>query len=345
MTGRTMKAWQLDRFGLANLMLADRTVPDPGPDEVTVRVGAVSLNYRDLLVVEGELLPAAPEMPFVPVSDFAGEIIAVGSNVRNQSPGERVMGNFWVDWIDGTPPRSMATRGRSLGGLLPGGLAEFVVIPADAAVRSPANLSDEEASTLPVAALTAWFALTEAGNTRKGDVVVVQGTGGVALAGLQFAKALGATVIVISRSDEKLAKITELEPTGSINTTVASNWAEEVLRLTEGKGADHVLEVIGGDNVAISADALAPEGRISMIGFLAGADFHLSAVPLILNRGTIRGVSVGHRRAFTRMVEFIQSNEIHPVIDSVHEFKDAHHAFSRLAGGPLGKVVLRVSQD
>lgn len=345
MTQRTMKAWQLDRFGRANLSLAERPVPDPGPGEITVRVGAVSLNHRDLCVVEGDLLPAEPEMPFVPVSDFAGEVVAVGPEVRGRSPGDRVMGNFWVDWIDGTPPRDMAARGRSLGGPLPGGLAEFVTIPAEAAVPSPENLSDEEASCLPVAALTAWFALTEAGDTRPGDVVVVEGTGGVALAGLQFAKALGAEVIAISRSDEKLARIAELDPMGRIDTTRTPDWPEEVLRLTEGKGADHVLEIIGGENVSLAADALASEGRISLIGFLAGAAFSLGAVPLMLRRGSVKGVSVGHRRAFERMTEFIRSRGIHPVIDSVHEFEAAHRAFSRLAEGPFGKVVIRVPRD
>lgn len=343
MPPKTMKAWQLDRFGLDRLAEAERPVPVPGADEVLVRVGAASLNYRDLLVVEGQLLAQQPAMPFVPVSDFAGEIVAVGADVATLVPGERVMGHFWVDWIDGPAPESMARHGRSLGGPLPGALCEFVAIPAVAAVRAPARLSDAEAATLPIAPLTAWFALTETGRTGSDDIVVVQGTGGVALAGLQFARALGAQVVVTSRSADKLARIAALEPFAVIDTSVHADWPAELRRLTGGKGADHVLELVGGANVARSSEALAPQGRISMIGFLAGDTFELSAVPLMLKRAAIHGVSVGHRRAFEAMTGFIDANAIHPVVDSTFAFADAPAAFARMAEGPVGKVVVDLS--
>lgn len=344
MKQQTMKAWQLDRFGLGNLAWVDRQIPRPGADEVVVRVGAVSLNYRDLMVVDGQLLPKPPTMPFVPVSDFAGEIAAVGAGVRHPSLGDRVMGNFWVDWIDGVPPKDMAIDGRSLGGPMQGALAEFVTVPAHAAVRSPDNLSDAEAATLPVAPLTAWFALTEAGRTQQDDIVVVQGTGGVALAGLQFAKALGARVVVTSRSEHKLSKVAALGPWQTIDTRVHTDWAARVRELTGDTGANHVLEIIGGDNVARSAEALATEGRISLIGFLAGGEFQLGAVPLMLKRASIKGVSVGHRQAFDSMVRFIEARDIHPVIDSLFESRDAPAAFARLSAGPAGKVVIDMSR-
>ncbi len=342
MTSTSMKAWQIEDFGLANLKRGERPIPKLAADEVLVSVSAVSLNYRDRLVVDGHLLPRRPEMPFVPVSDFAGEVVASGSKVTRVAAGDRVMGNFWVDWIDGPAPCDMAARGRSLGGPLQGALAEYVAIPEAAAVRIPDLVSDEEAATFPIAALTAWFALNEAHRTAADQVVVVQGTGGVALAGLQFAKALGAKIVVTSRSAAKLELIGPLEPWATIDTGIDAAWPERVLALTDGHGADHILEVVGGDNVKQSAAALAPEGQISMIGFLAGAVFELSAVPLMLKRATVRGVSVGHRRAFEVMTDFVAANRIRPAVDRVFAFEEAPAAFGRLSEGPVGKVVIKI---
>ena len=184
MTIKSMKVWQLPTFGLANLEMAQRSVPRPGPNEVLVKVAAVSLNYRDKLVVNGELLPELPPMPFVPVSDMTGEVVELGSQTSRFKVGDRVMGNFWTQWLEGEPPRAMLKHGLSLGGPLPGMLAEYVALSEEVAVAAPSSLSDEEASTLPVAALTAWFALVEAGKLRQGQTVLVQGTGGVSLFGL-----------------------------------------------------------------------------------------------------------------------------------------------------------------
>lgn len=201
-----MKQWQLPAFGLANLELVEVPVPEPASRELLIRVAAISLNYRDKLVVEGELLPEMPALPFVPVSDMVGEVVAVGAGVTRFGPGDRVCGNFWAHWIDGEPPAEMARHGRSLGGPLPGMLAQYVVLHEDVVVSAPTSLTDEEAATLPVAALTAWFALVEMGGLRAGQTVLVQGTGGVALFGLKIAQALGARVIVTSRSAAKLAR-------------------------------------------------------------------------------------------------------------------------------------------
>jgi len=342
MTSKSMRAWQIEDFGLANLKQGERHVPTPGDGEVLVRVSAVSLNYRDRLVVDGHLLPTRPEMPFVPVSDFAGEVVASGSTVTRVAVGDRVMGNFWVDWIDGPAPADMVAHGRSLGGPLQGALAEYVVIPEAAAVQIPDLVSDEDAATFPIAALTAWFALNEAHQTNADDVVVVQGTGGVALAGLQFAKALGSRVVVTSRSAAKLEQISSLEPWATIDTGTDTAWSECVLALTDGHGADHILEIVGGGNVKESAAALASQGQISMIGFLAGAEFALSAVPLMLKRATVRGLSVGHRRAFEAMMDFVAANHIRPVVDKVFAFEDVPAAFERLSAGPVGKIVIKI---
>ena len=335
-----MKAWQLPAFGKANMALTHAPVPAFKPNEVLVRVGAVSLNYRDKLVIEGQLLPVLPRMPFVPASDLAGRIVATGEDVTRFATGERVMANFWTQWIDGPPPAEMLTHGLSLGGPLPGVLADYVALPEHAIVHSPPTLSDEEAATLPIAALTAWFALMETGQLRAGQVVLVQGTGGVSLFGLQIATAFGARVIVTSRDPGKLKRAMALGAFHGIDTSEGRDWVDEALRVTDGRGVDHILEVIGGNHLAQSLSAIASEGRVSLIGFLEGPDICLAAVPLMLRRATIQGVSVGHRRAFERMVKAFAEKEIKPVIDRVYPFGTAPDAFAHLDRGSFGKVVI-----
>jgi len=343
MAGTKMKAWQQSVFGLEQLKLSESTIPEPLAGNILARVKAVSLNYRDKLVATGQLLPVPPEMPFTPVSDFAGEVVALGDGVVRFEIGDRIMGNFWTQWIDGSPHPEMMRHGLSLGGPLQGALSEYVVIPEDAAVASPTNLSEQEAATLPIAGLTAWFALAETGRTRIGDTVLVQGTGGVALFAAQIAAAMGAKPIITSRSDGKLKRAGRLAPWATINTTTMQDWSRTALDLTGGKGVDHILETVGGANVSQSLQSLAPEGRLSLIGFLGGFDISISAVPLMLRRATIQGVSVGHRRAFERLVRFVEEHDLHPVIDHEYEFADALSAFTHLEQGPFGKVTVKVT--
>ncbi|WP_213768892.1 NAD(P)-dependent alcohol dehydrogenase [Caballeronia sp. dw_19] len=344
MANATMKVWQLPAFGLNNLVMAERPVPVPGPGEVLIKVGAVSLNYRDKLVVNGQLLPEPPAMPFVPVSDMAGEVVEVGQQVSRFRAGDRVMGNFWTQWIDGEPPQAMLKHGLSLGGPLPGMLAQYVVLTEEVAVATPAPLSDEQAATLPVAALTAWFALVEAGRLGEGQTVLVQGTGGVSLFGMQIAHALGARVIVTSHSDEKLEHAKALGAWGGINTSEYPAWGEIANKLTAGEGVSHVLEMIGGDNLGQSIEALGAAGRIFQIGFLGDKEVRLPALSLMLRRATLQGVSVGHRRAFEDMNRAIDRHGIKPVIDSVFAFAEVRAAFDRLEQGPFGKVEIQVSE-
>ena len=341
----TMKRWQLPSFGLKNLELAEAPVPTPGRHELLIRVAAVSLNYRDKLVVAGELLPNRPSMPFVPGSDMAGEVVAIGADVSRFNVGDHVLGNFWSQWIDGEPPREMARHGLSLGGPLPGMLSEYVTLHEAIAVRAPASLTDKEASTLPVAALTAWFALIETGRLKAGQTVLVQGTGGVALFGLQFAQAFGARVIVTSRSAKKLERAKTLGAFGVIDTHANPDWSVSALELTNGHGVDHVLELIGGDNISQSAAALASGGRIAQIGFMKGSEIVLSAVPLMLNRAIIQGISVGHRRAFEDMNSAIDKHGIKPMIDRTYAFEDVLAAFDHLDRGPFGKVVIGLKKE
>ncbi|WP_121041118.1 zinc-dependent alcohol dehydrogenase family protein [Stenotrophomonas rhizophila] len=342
MTNTMMKVWQLPATGLSHLEMVQRPIPAPGPNELLVKVAAVSLNYRDTLVINRALLQDHPAMPFVPVSDMAGAVVATGAGTTRFKAGDRIVGNFWTQWLDDDPPVEMLRHGLSLGGPLPGMLAEYVVIHEDAAVHSPSSLTDEEACTLPVAALTAWFALTEAADVRAGQTVVVQGTGGVSLFGLQFASALGARVIVTSRSDDKLSRARSLGAWATINALQTPDWAHAVVKLTEGEGAHHILEMIGGDNLRQSVEALAGGGHILQIGFMEDAELRLPAIPLQLRRATLRGVSVGHRRSFQEMNHAIDSFGIKPVIDQVFSFSEALVAFKRLEDGAFGKVVIRV---
>ena len=237
------------------------------------------------------------------------------------------MGNFWTQWIDGAPPSEMRRHGLSLGGPL-------------LAVRTPASLSDEEASTLPIAALTAWFALVETGQLKPEQTVLVQGTGGVSLFGLQIATALGARVMVTSRDATKLDRAMSLGAFHGIDTTVTPAWAADAIAHTGGNGVDHVLELIGSENMRQSLEALASGGRIAQIGFLGGPDITLGAVSLMLRRAIIQGISVGHRSAFEAMNLAVERHRIKPVIDRTYLFDEAPAAFAHLEGGPFGKVVI-----
>ncbi|MCD9033061.1 NAD(P)-dependent alcohol dehydrogenase [Luteimonas sp. Y-2-2-4F] len=340
-----MQAWQLPRFGLRHLERACRPVPRPGPGELLVEVGAVSLNYRDLLVAEGGLLPRLPRMPFVPASDMAGRVVACGAGTQRFRPGDRVMGHFWTQWRDGDPPPALLAHGDSLGGPLPGMLAEYVLLPEEAAVRAPATLDAVAAATLPVAALTAWFALVESGRLRAGQTVLVQGTGGVSLFALQFAAALGARAIVASRDPAKLERARALGAWAGIDTTARPDWDEAALALTDGRGVDHVVEVIGGDNLSRSLRALAAGGRIAQVGFLQDTELRVPALSLMLRRASLHGISVGHRRAFEDMVAAIDALRIAPAIDRIVPFAQAPDAFERLREGAFGKVVIAVGVD
>jgi len=342
MTG-SMKQWQLHQFGRDQLTLAERPIPTPGAHELLVRVAAVSLNYRDKLVLEGQLLPEPPLLPFVPTSDMAGEVVAVGNGVTRFHIGERITGNFWTQWIDGEPPAEMLRHGLSLGGPLPGMLAEYALLHENVAVSVSPSLTYEQASTLPVAGLTAWFALLETGRLTAGQTVVTQGTGGVSLFALQIARAFGARVIVTSRSAEKLARVASLADCETINSTAHPDWAQEVLTLTGGRGADHIVETLGGHNLAQAVAALAAGGRIAQVGFLTSPRLEVSALPLMLRRAVIQGVSVGHRRAFEQMMTAIDEKKITPIVDKIYPFSEVPAAFRHLDQGPFGKIVIRIA--
>jgi len=334
-----MKHWQLTGFGADRLLRNESEIPTPGPHELLVRVAAVSLNYRDRLVLDGSFFPDLA-FPFVPLSDAAGEVVAVGREVTRFREGDRVVTHFFRDWIDG--PVRAAEDSASVGGPLPGVLAEYILVPEHGAVATPGYLSDVEASTLPIAALTAWWALSENKPLRPGETVLVQGTGGVSLFALQFASALGARVIVTSSSEEKLARVREMGAEATVNYATHPEWDREVLALTGGRGFDHALEVVGGGNLRRTLNALARGGQVSLIGFMESRDASFDILGFMLKFATLRPVGVGHRRSFEAMNRALEVAKIRPVIDAVYPFDDAPAALEHLDRGPFGKLVIRI---
>jgi NADPH:quinone reductase-like Zn-dependent oxidoreductase len=339
--GETMRRWQMSGIGRDKLRLAEVPVPEPKAGEVLVKIGAASLNYRDKLVIEtGMGLPIA--FPFTPASDLAGTVVATGSGAKRFATGDRVISNFIPDWIDGRRPgTARVPHYQTLGGFYPGVLAQYVAFPEDWLVRAPLSLDDAEAATLPIAALTAWSALIELGALRAGEMVVVQGTGGVALFGLQLAKLHGAEVIVTSSSDEKLARAKALGADHGINYR-SEDWVERVHQLTQDRGAEHVLEIAGGPHLARSLAAVAVQGRISVIGVLAGFEISGPAGPLLLKSPVVQGISVGSRRGLEDLTRAVDRTGLKPVIGARYPLSALPDALDELDRGPFGKIVVEM---
>ncbi|WP_245964971.1 zinc-dependent alcohol dehydrogenase family protein [Trinickia dinghuensis] len=319
-------------------MLTTAPIPAPGEHEVLVRVEAVSLNFRDIGVIEGEEGAAMP-FPLTPGSDLAGRVVATGSRVTRFQKSDVVLGTFWAGWLDGDWP----AEARVLGGSLPGVLAQYVVLHEDWLVHAPRTLDAVRASTLPCAGLTAWFALIEKGGLRAGQTVLVQGTGGVALFGLQLARAHGAQVIVTTGSDEKRRRALALGASCAIDRTAHPRWDIPAREYTGARGVDHILELAGGDNLGRSLAALRQGGRISLIGVLGEYAMTFPSVPSFLTRPVIQGVGVGHRRALEELVRAVDSIELEPVVDECYGFDRLPEALAHLKRGAFGKIVVKVS--
>jgi len=334
-----MQRWSMNALGRENLKLTQEPVPKPGPGELRVRVNAVALNYRDKMVIEG-MMPIPLSFPFTPASDMAGVVDSIGEGVTRFQPGARVISTFFPEWIDGRPQADARHLPyKTSGGYFPGMLAEYVIVNENGLVAAPETLDDVEASTLPCAGLTAWFALVERGNLRAGQSVLVQGTGGVAIFALQIAKALGAEVYVTSGSDEKLARAKKLGADRGINR-LKGDWAEALLTLTQDRGIDHIIETVGGENLQHSLRAVAVHGRISVIGVLAGSEITLSAGELLLKSPVIQGIGVGHRRALEEFVRAVEVTGLKPVIEQRYRFDQLEQALEHLDRGAFGKIVL-----
>lgn len=330
-----MKQWQIQHAGASCFQTAEVPVPVAQWGEVLVRVCAVSLNYRDIAMLDGVMAPPALG-PLVPGSDIAGEVVALGRGVTGFEVGDAVIDVDNTGWFDGPPPpdsNSTPVLGR---------LAEFVTIPAAQIIRAPKSLPPVAACTLPVAGLTAWSALVEEGGLRPGQTIVVQGTGGVSMFAVQLAAAQGAQVIVTSTSDAKIARAMALGASTGINRIANPDWHRVVLELTNNRGADHVLEMAGGDNVVRSLEAVKLGGRISLIGLLDDTELRAPILRILFKRVTLAAIAVGHRRALQDLVRAVDQLGLEPVVDAVYGFDAAPQAFEHLRRGPFGKVVINV---
>ena len=336
-----MKAWLLKDFGLENLKLEEVETPTPQAGELLIKVGAVSLNYRDKAIVDGFYEPHLVPKPLIPVSDAVGTVVAVGEGVTRFKLGDRVNTTLYSRWIDEEPGPNEPDY--CLGMPLPGGLAEYMILHEESAVKAPDNMSDAEAATLPIAALTAWYSMMDVGNLKPGQNVLIQGTGGVSIFAIQLAKAYGARVIATSSKDENLEKVRLLGADESINYKTYPNWEERVLELTDGKGVDVTVEVAGGNGLNQSIAATKVTGTIAQVGFLTGQTTQLNLMPLIFRQTKLRGITVAPRVAFERMNDFLNANQIKPVIDHIYKFEEAITAFEHLSKGAFGKIVIQIS--
>jgi NADPH:quinone reductase-like Zn-dependent oxidoreductase len=338
-----MKVYEIhDTFGIDSLTVAERPDPRPGPGQVLVQMRAFSLNYRDLLVVKGAYNPKL-RLPLIPLSDGAGRVAAVGEGVTRVRVGQRVAGAFMQQWIDGELTEAKVKS--SLGGGGTGVLAEYVVLDAEGVVPVPEHLTDEEAATLPCAAVTAWHALVSAGGLKAGDTVLLQGTGGVSLFALQFARLSGARVIITSSSDDKLKRALALGASDGINYKTTPEWDKRVRELTQDVGVDHVIEVGGGGTLPQSLRAVRTAGHVSLIGILSGVA-GVNPLPILMKSIRVQGIYVGSRAMFQAMNRAIALHQLRPVIDRTFAWTEVRQAFRHLeSGAHFGKVCIRAPEQ
>ncbi len=333
----SMRAMEAKDFSINGLNLVERPVPKPRRGEILVRIKAASLNYRDLAILTQKYMSALP-LPYVAASDCGGEVVEVGEEVIRFKIGDRVTPIYTQGWHDGYPTPEQRTK-RTLGAPLSGVLQDYVVVPAEDAVSIPSNLSDGEAATLPIAALTAWSTLQE-GGIKAGDTVLVQGTGGVALFALQFAKIMGARVIVLSSSDEKLVRAKQLGADIGINYRTTPDWGVAVKEATGGRGVDIIVETAGA-TMEKSLAAVAFGGFIGIVGFVAGMKAEIPLRSIIGPMIRIQGIAVGSRTRFEAMNRAIAQHKLKPVIDSTFPLEKAADAFLHLEQGKhFGKIVI-----
>jgi NADPH:quinone reductase-like Zn-dependent oxidoreductase len=337
-----MRAFQLPKAGagIEALVQVERSDAKPEHRQVLVKVRACSLNFRDLGIVRGTYRMPVREN-IVPLSDGAGEVIAIGSGVTRVKVGDRVAGNFFQRWVGGKP--SHDTHASALGGGIDGMLADYVVLEEDGVVPIPPHLSLEEGATLPCAAVTAWHAMVEHAKLKAGDTVLLQGTGGVSIFGLQFAHAMGIRAIITSSSDEKLKRAKALGAAFGINYKTTPEWQKAAMDFTGGRGVDHVIEVGGAETLTKSFGAIRAGGKVTLIGGLSGGATDLNPALIFSRRANVQGISVGSTQMFEAMNRAIAANAIKPVIDKVFPFAQAPEAYRHMASGThFGKIVISV---
>lgn len=335
-----MQQWQIPAFGIDNLKLVEQETAEPALGLVKIRVHAISLNYRDLMVVQGRYNPKM-KLPRVPCSDGAGEVVAVGEGVTEWKPGDRVAGIFFPKWIDGGP--TAAKTKSALGGDIDGMLATEVVLAEPALVRIPGHLTYAEAATLPCAALTAWNALFSVAKTQPGDTVLIQGTGGVSVFALQLAKMAGARVIGISSSDEKLERARALGLDAGLNYRENPDWEKWAYEQTGGEGVDLVVEVGGAGTMARAVRATRVGGTVAQIGVLSGPNDGVDIRPVLSKQIRIHGVYVGSREQFVAMNKALALSGLKPVLDAIFPFGEAPAALRHMdSAAHFGKIAIAV---
>ena len=336
-----MKAYEIQQFGVENLALVERDVPEIKETEVLVKIHASSLNYRDLMMVKGTYNPRL-KLPLVPFSDGAGEVVEVGSAVTRWKTGDRVIPIFMQGWIDGGVEFKKART--TLGGDLDGCLREYAAFDESGLVRIPEHFSYEEAATLPCTGVTAYHALFCSGGLKADDTVLLQGTGGVSVYALLFSSLYAARIIVISSSDEKLQKAKELGATDLINYRETLDWDKAVLELTTRRGVDHIVEVGGAGTFQKSLNAVRMGGHIAVIGALSGAEGSISPVTILMKSIRLQGVFVGSRQMFEQMNQMLcQHPHLKPVIDKTFEFGEVREALKYMESAEhFGKIVVKI---
>ncbi|KAE8385727.1 hypothetical protein BDV23DRAFT_164453 [Aspergillus alliaceus] len=338
-----MKAVRIAKAGgKITAELHDESLPIPGPRDVLIKVHAASLNYRDTALLRGEYRLPTKENG-IPVSDGAGEVIAVGTDVTRIAKGDRVAVGCTANWIAG--PYIPEYRSSGVGFAVDGLLAEYVTFNEDALVCIPRYMSYVEAASLPCAAVTAWTALSKVEPLQPGQTVLIQGTGGVSLFALQFAKISGARVLAITSSDEKAVKLKELGADAVVNYSTTPDWDREILALTGGKGVDKVLDIAGEKTIVKSAASTKITGTIVVIGFASGFGGGLPPIDILGRSLTVTGSAIGSRVEFEAMLQAMERHEVRPIIDRVYPFADFREAYKRLEGGQqTGKVVIEIAK-
>jgi NADPH:quinone reductase-like Zn-dependent oxidoreductase len=334
-----MNVWQIQNaYGIENMKIVEKPEPMPGPGQVVLSMRAASLNYRDLLTVIG--FGGGYPLPLTPFSDGAGEVSAIGAGVTRVVVGDKVCPLFFQSWLSG--PVTAESRNKPLGGPLPGVLQQKMLLDEDGVSKFPSHLSFEEAATLPCAGLTAWRAITIEAPVGPGNTLLVQGTGGVSIFALQFAKARGATVIVTSSSDKKLSRAKALGADHVINYRTTEDWGRTAAELTGGRGVDVVVEVGGEKTLGQSFDAVRVGGRIVVVGVLSGFASPLM-IPIVFGKNLhIHGISVGSREQFDDMTKNVAKWQMKPVVDQVFPFANVPDALRLMqAGGHFGKIAVR----
>jgi NADPH:quinone reductase-like Zn-dependent oxidoreductase len=337
-----MRIYQLPKggAGIDALVKIERPDPKPAHRQVLVKIKACSLNFRDLGIVRGTYRQPVREN-LIPLSDGAGEVVETGPGVTRVKVGDRVASCFFQRWPGGEAAPDV--HASALGGGIDGVLADYAVLEEDGLVKIPPHLSLEEGATLPCAGVTAWHAMMEHAKLIAGQIVLLQGTGGVSTFGLQFARAMGIQAIVTSSSDEKLKRAKALGAVHGINYKTTPDWEKAAMEFTAGRGVDHVVEVGGAATLMRSFGAIRVGGKISMIGGLSGAASELNPSLIFGRRANVQGISVGSMQMFVAMARAIEANGIKPVIDKVFAFDDAPAAYRHMASGShFGKIVISV---